>query len=538
MTRSTLSRRARNSASVMTGRRRPASRPSRRRCFLASRRVEPLTRCGSVMSSGSRGLAHLARRCSAGSSPPARPSSPVRRRVRRRTLDGSSASIPVPPWPLGASCARRARAARRHEHRAARGRSATSSVSVAGIGEATGSALGGVGVVDLCVGGLASSDASTASARPRRRPAASRRAARRRRRPRLPRSRRCSARRRMPATGTSPVTAARSWPAAASTAPRRAPKRPPRRFGVLLPESGSLVLFSLSSTISGALLRPVCGWPRHPLRYSLERSRAVRGPANPSLLRPAGCLCRHVSRCVSPLTADAVHPQSLLGVVPGAARTTAFDYRTLSQGRRGSGMPQYEHAATPPLGPDPSRSPSSSSSPGRSGSSRRSSSALEKVLVLADPEHVPSCNVSVLVGCSVNLDSWQGSRLRLPQPVHRPDGLARRHHRRRRAPRRRPVRPLVLDRASTSASPARSSSSSGSSRQSIYVLGVLCPWCMLTWAVTIPMFWVVTLHNLRDGTYSASGTRPAARRRAGTGWIPLITVVSYAIVVAARAGAA
>jgi len=42
MTRLTASRRARNSASVITGgRRRPAPRPSRRRCFLASSRVEP-----------------------------------------------------------------------------------------------------------------------------------------------------------------------------------------------------------------------------------------------------------------------------------------------------------------------------------------------------------------------------------------------------------------------------------------------------------------------------------------------------------------
>ena len=44
MTRSTASRRARNSDSVMIGgRRRPVSRPSRRRCRLASSRVEPLT---------------------------------------------------------------------------------------------------------------------------------------------------------------------------------------------------------------------------------------------------------------------------------------------------------------------------------------------------------------------------------------------------------------------------------------------------------------------------------------------------------------
>ena len=45
--------------------------------------------------------------------------------------------------------------------------------------------------------------------------------------------------------------------------------------------------------------------------------------------------------------------------------------------------------------------------------------------------------------------------------------------------------------------------------QSIYVLDVLCPWCMLTWAVTIPTFWAVTLYNLREGNIPGSGTRAA-----------------------------
>src|SRR5207237_441838 len=50
MDRSTDSRRARNSDSVMIGgRRRPVSRPSRRRCFLASSRVEPLTERTSLL---------------------------------------------------------------------------------------------------------------------------------------------------------------------------------------------------------------------------------------------------------------------------------------------------------------------------------------------------------------------------------------------------------------------------------------------------------------------------------------------------------
>lgn len=35
--------------------------------------------------------------------------------------------------------------------------------------------------------------------------------------------------------------------------------------------------------------------------------------------------------------------------------------------------------------------------------------------------------------------------------------------------------------------------------QSLYVIGALCPWCMLVWAVTILIFWNVTVDNLVSG---------------------------------------
>jgi hypothetical protein len=35
--------------------------------------------------------------------------------------------------------------------------------------------------------------------------------------------------------------------------------------------------------------------------------------------------------------------------------------------------------------------------------------------------------------------------------------------------------------------------------QSRYVIGALCPYCMIVWAVSIPVFWYVTLHNLHEG---------------------------------------
>lgn len=35
--------------------------------------------------------------------------------------------------------------------------------------------------------------------------------------------------------------------------------------------------------------------------------------------------------------------------------------------------------------------------------------------------------------------------------------------------------------------------------QSLYVIGALCPWCMIVWAVTILIFWNVTVDNLASG---------------------------------------
>ncbi|MFF2390230.1 vitamin K epoxide reductase family protein [Agromyces sp. NPDC058104] len=155
--------------------------------------------------------------------------------------------------------------------------------------------------------------------------------------------------------------------------------------------------------------------------------------------------------------------------------------------------------------------------------------SLEKVLTLMDPTHVPNCNVGVLVGCSTNLASWQGSVFGFPNPFV---GLM--------------AWPVVITIGVAILAGATFSrwfwigfnvGVAGALvfvgwliYQSIYVLDVLCPWCMLTWAVTIPTFWVVTLHNLRSGSIPAS----ARVRRLAAGWfawIPLITLVCYGVVI-------
>src|SRR5674476_1002880 len=245
--RSTDSRRARNSASVTTGRRRPAPRPSRRRCFLASSRVEPLMRWGSVISSGSRGVRTLTT-VFAGSFDPERPSSPVRRRARRRTVDASSSnssSACRSTWrvPVRAGSGTMAGAWKMREVDGRRttatgstgaGSTAASGVSVSamsGVGSITVFVTGFRSITGVCVtsGAVASGVLGTSGA------AAG-------------------------ALGTAGV---------AFREVLRVPNRPLRFLG------------SFSSTITGALLDRRRR-PRHPPGYSLVRRLRLRAtPANP-----------------------------------------------------------------------------------------------------------------------------------------------------------------------------------------------------------------------------------------------------------------
>ncbi|MBM7504830.1 vitamin K epoxide reductase family protein [Agromyces aurantiacus] len=155
--------------------------------------------------------------------------------------------------------------------------------------------------------------------------------------------------------------------------------------------------------------------------------------------------------------------------------------------------------------------------------------SVEKILTLSDPSYVPGCNVGVLVGCSTNLASQQGSLFGFPNPFI---GLM--------------AWPVVITIGMAMLAHASFSRwfwiglNAGMTgalalviwliAQSIYVLDVLCPWCMLTWAVTIPTFWAVTFRNLREGVY---GGNDAVRRvgSVGMNWIVVITIACYVLVV-------
>jgi len=152
---------------------------------------------------------------------------------------------------------------------------------------------------------------------------------------------------------------------------------------------------------------------------------------------------------------------------------------------------------------------------------------LDKFTMLQDPTAQLSCNFSVLVGCSTNLGSWQGAVFGFPNPLI---GVA--------------AWSVVITIGVAILSGARFArwfwiglnvGVTGALAfviwlmgQSFFVLDVLCPWCMVTWSVTIPLFWAVTLYNLKTGNIPAS----ARVRRMAAGaysWIFVITIACYLV---------
>ena len=153
---------------------------------------------------------------------------------------------------------------------------------------------------------------------------------------------------------------------------------------------------------------------------------------------------------------------------------------------------------------------------------------IEKFVTLTNPTEALGCDFSVLVQCRANLESWQGSLFGFPNPVI---GLAAW------------IAPVVVGVALLSGARfarwfwvlfnlgvvAALAFVLWLISQSVFVLGTLCPWCMVTWSVTIPLFWALTLYNLREGTIPVP---ERARRVAGSlySWVAVITLASYLVV--------
>jgi uncharacterized membrane protein len=156
--------------------------------------------------------------------------------------------------------------------------------------------------------------------------------------------------------------------------------------------------------------------------------------------------------------------------------------------------------------------------------------SVDKVVAILDPGAKQGCDFSIFVQCSKNLGSWQGSLFGFPNPLIGLGGFAV---------------PLVMGIAilagATFARWFWVAFNLGVVfailfvgfliGTSVYALHTLCPWCALVWALTIPMFWLVSLYNLKAGNIKVS-PRATAFYDSAYGWLPLITLLTYVLVAA------
>lgn len=123
---------------------------------------------------------------------------------------------------------------------------------------------------------------------------------------------------------------------------------------------------------------------------------------------------------------------------------------------------------------------------------------IQKISVLSDPDFIPNCDINPVLSCGSVINTEQASLFGFPNPVLGVIGFT--------------VVIMFGALLFTGLELPRSmwlglniGALAGMTFvvwlviQSLYVIGALCPWCMVVWAITIPIFWQVTTDNLASG---------------------------------------
>lgn len=151
---------------------------------------------------------------------------------------------------------------------------------------------------------------------------------------------------------------------------------------------------------------------------------------------------------------------------------------------------------------------------------------IEKFHLLENPDATLSCNISPFVQCGENLNSWQGAVFGFPNPIV---GLVCW------------MAPIVVGVSLLAGVRfprwywiVFNAFVAGAmvfviwlAVQSIGELRTLCPYCVLTWAVTYPTFFSTTFRNMAEGVFGAGARRAG---RALLPWVAPLTIVLLLIV--------
>lgn len=120
---------------------------------------------------------------------------------------------------------------------------------------------------------------------------------------------------------------------------------------------------------------------------------------------------------------------------------------------------------------------------------------IEKIELIKDPNYIPTCSLNPVMACGSVMKSWQAEVFGLPNPVI---GIA--------------AFGMVIATGAALLAGARmarwfwlaflAGTAFGAvfvtwlAHQSLYTIGTLCPYCMVVWTVTIPIFFFTAAHVL------------------------------------------
>jgi uncharacterized membrane protein len=151
--------------------------------------------------------------------------------------------------------------------------------------------------------------------------------------------------------------------------------------------------------------------------------------------------------------------------------------------------------------------------------------AVERIALLKDPEYVPTCSFNPVLSCGSVMQTWQAEAFGFPNPLI---GIA--------AFAIITTIGVVLLTGATLPRWFWLGLEVGAFLgvvfvhwligQSLYSIGALCPYCVVVWVVTIPIFWYVTVHNLQAGHLPS----PAGLRRVAVRNRDLVLAAWYLVV--------
>jgi len=149
----------------------------------------------------------------------------------------------------------------------------------------------------------------------------------------------------------------------------------------------------------------------------------------------------------------------------------------------------------------------------------------EYIKTLTNSDYVPNCNVSILVTCGPNMGSWQGSLFGFSNTIIGVSAF---------------VAPIAVGVALLAG--ARFSRWFWTLyqlgllggfvficwlfSQSVFVLGTLCPWCMVVWSVMIPLWWVSLFRPYAVGDVPLGASARAVFQRLYS-WTWVIVLLCY-----------